>query len=141
SPLAAYLLARACLPVGQGVASRIAAELVRSRPVAVGSAATVLRIVLPLTAAAAIAAAIDVAIAAIDVAVRVEVVAVVYIDVVAAAPSAVSPSAAPSGAHSNAEPERDRHACRIVADRRVVDRWIGVGGRGGAINDRRVVGR
>jgi hypothetical protein len=97
-----------------------------------------LGIVVPTRIAATIPAGnAGVAVPAADIGIPVVVIVGVYGDVVIAAPAAVPPSATPGGTHGHSDPKRNRHASRVVARRRIGDRWIWV--NGGAVNYRRVI--
>src|SRR5262249_33891443 len=103
------------LAVGRRVAARRAAIPVRSRPILVGRAAAVLRLMLPPVTDRGIA---------VDVRVPVEIVVVVHIDVVVSPAGIPAPSAAPRRTHRGADAKRDGRASRIRAHWRVINRRI-----------------
>jgi len=83
-----------------------------------------LRVVLPAVAAIYAVAPIH-AVAAVDVGIAIEIVIVVDRDVVITTPSAApAPASAPGGPHRQSHAKGDRHACCVIAGRRVIDRRI-----------------
>src|ERR1700740_1901987 len=106
-----------------------------------------LRIVLPVVAAAGRQGAGPVDIARVDVPsidIRVVVVAdIIIVDVkvyVAVPPPAVvTPTATVVGTNGEPDPEGNRNACSVITGRRVINRRIGVDGR--SVNDHRIIGR
>src|SRR5262249_28662568 len=118
-----------------GITSGGAAKLIGGRPVGVGCAATVTRIVLPgvPTAISRVNA-----VAPLDVGVAIEVVIVVYGDVVVAAPPAApTPATGPHSSHGHSNAEGNCHSRCVVTRRRVSDRRVRVHGR--TVNYRRVI--
>jgi hypothetical protein len=78
------------------------------------------------------------AVAAVDIRVAVEIIVVVYGDVVVAAPAAaIAPTTAPCRSHGQPHTEGNRHACGVIARRRIVDRRIGINWR--SIHDHGVI--
>src|SRR6516162_454396 len=140
SPVAsAALLAlpRICLAIGHGITSGGAAILIGGRPVGVGCAATMLRIVLPGVPTAI--SRID-AVAPLDVGVAIEIVIVVYGDVVVAAPPAApTPAPGPHSSHGHSNAEGNCHSRSVVTRRRVSNRRVWVHGR--AVDYRGVIAR
>src|SRR5580704_12648233 len=147
TPALTLVLPRICLTVRHRISTTCAAKLVCSRLVGVGSAAPMLRVVLPVIAPStaagwlvrgAVASVYVVAVAPIYVAIAVEIVIVVDRNVVIAAPTA-APSPSPvngcSNHHSHAK--GNRHSSCVVSGRRVVNGRIGI--YRGAINDYRVI--
>src|SRR5580700_11917291 len=106
-----------------------------------------LRIVLPVVAAAGRQGAGPVDIACVDVSpidIRVVVVAYVIIvdvdvDVAASPATVIAPTAAVIGTDGKSDPEGDRNARSVITGRRVVNRRIGVDGR--SVNDNGIIGR
>ena len=98
-----------------------------------------LRVVAPAAVATAVTAVDVVAVPTVDVCVTIIIVIIIYRDVVIAAPAAVAPAATPSCSHGHSDSKRNRHARRVVAGRRIVDRWIWV--NGGTVDYRRVIAR
>jgi hypothetical protein len=106
-----------------------------------------LRIVLPVVAAAGRHGAGPVDIACVDVSpidIRVVVVAYVIIvdvdvDVAASPATVIAPTAAVIGTDGKSDPEGDRNARSVITGRRVVNRRIGVDGR--SVNDHGIIGR
>lgn len=99
-----------------------------------------LRVVLPATtcSSSAIAASdAGIAVTTANVGVSVEIIIVVDVDLVVTTPAAVSPSAAPRGTHGHSDSKRQRHTRRVVAGRRVGNRWVRV--NRGTVYYRRVI--
>jgi len=77
------------------------------------------------TASAAARRLIRNAVAALNIGVPIEIIVVVYRDVVVAAPPAVvAPAPGPHRAHGHSHTKRNRHSCRVVTRRWIVDRRI-----------------
>src|SRR5258705_14009623 len=91
----------------------------------------------PCISAAIAAPNAGIAVTTADVCVSVEIIIVVDVDLVVAAPAAVSPSATPSGTHGHSDSKRNRHPSRVVAGRRVSNRWVWV--NRGSVVYRRVI--
>jgi hypothetical protein len=86
----------------------------------------------------AVAAVNVVAIPTVDIGVAIEIVVVVDGHVVVSTPTAaVSPASTPRRSHCQTDTERNRHTCRIVTGRRIVDRWIWIDRR--TVHDGRIV--